>query len=151
MDTLDLTTVPNRVRTSFGWLLNRNATIAHRMVTEGLGAVDADRYQYATLAALDQYGPSSQAALSRTCGIDRSDVVATINELAEQGFVERAVDASDRRRNTITITPAGVERLHRLDAVIAEIQDVVAAPFSAEERDELVRLLTKLLEHHTAK
>ncbi|WP_329374258.1 MarR family winged helix-turn-helix transcriptional regulator [Streptomyces sp. NBC_01483] len=36
--------------------------------------------------------------------MDRSDVVPAINELAEQGCVERTPDPVDRRRNRVTIT-----------------------------------------------
>jgi DNA-binding MarR family transcriptional regulator len=57
--------------------------------------------------ALDELGPASQAEFSRRTAIDRSDMVAIINELTEQGYVERSADSSDGRRNVITITPAG--------------------------------------------
>ncbi|WUE02568.1 winged helix DNA-binding protein [Nonomuraea sp. NBC_00507] len=40
------------------------------------------------------------------------DVVAAIDELAGQGFVERTPDPDDRRRNMVTLTTAG-ERQRR--------------------------------------
>jgi hypothetical protein len=55
-------------------------------------------------------------------------------------------DASDRRRNVITITPAGRRLLRKLDAVMAEIQDELLAPLSARERKQLVSLLTRVLD-----
>jgi DNA-binding MarR family transcriptional regulator len=61
----------------------------------------------AMLAALDEFGPSSQADLGRCTGIDRSDVVAAINAMVERGFVERSPDPSNGRRNIVTITAAG--------------------------------------------
>jgi len=122
---------------------------ASRLVAEGLAAADARGYHYRLLAALEEFGPASQATLGRRTGIDRSDVVATVNELADQGLVERTRDPEDRRRNIITITPVGVQQLWRLDGVLAGIQDELLTPLSADERDELVRLLKQILNHHT--
>jgi MarR family transcriptional regulator, lower aerobic nicotinate degradation pathway regulator len=128
--------------------MTQTAMHAHRLVSEGLAAADARGYHYRLLAALEEFGPASQAALGRRTGIDRSYVVEAVNELADRGLVERARDPEDRRRNIITITPAGVRQLRRLDEVVAGIQDELLVSLSADERDELARLLRKVLEHH---
>jgi DNA-binding MarR family transcriptional regulator len=74
--------------------------------------------------------------------------VATINELADRGLVDRAPDPDDRRRNVITLTPAGRRLLHRLDRRVAQIQDELLAPLSPPERDQLAELLGRILSHH---
>ena len=102
------------------------------------------------LAALEEFGPASQAALGRRTGIDRGYVVEAVNELADRRLVERTWDPEDRRRNIITITPGGVRQLRRLDGVLAGIQDELLAPLSADERDELARLLRQVLDHHAS-
>jgi len=129
-------------------LLTQTATHASRLVSEGFVASGARGYHYRMLAALEEFGPASQASLGRRTGVDRSDVVAAINELEEGGFVERDQDPADRRRNVVTITPAGVGQLRRLDALLAAVQDDLFAPLSAEERGELARLLRRVLDHH---
>src|SRR5690606_36085184 len=101
-------------------------------------------YHFRLLAALDQYGAASQADLGRHTGIDRSDVVATLNDLVGAGLAERAPDPTDRRRNVVTLTAQGATTLDRLDAVLDEVQDAVLAPLKANERKTLVRLLAKL-------
>jgi len=146
--TADDDATPARLRGKPSWLMTRTAMYASRLVSEGLAAADARGYHYRLLAALEEFGPASQAALGRRSGIDRSDVVATVNELADGGLVERTRDPEDRRRNIITITPAGVQQLWRLDGVLAGIQDELLAPLSADERDELARLLRQVLDHH---
>lgn len=139
---------PYRLRGTPSWLVTQAARHASRLVSEGFAAADARGYHYRLLAALEEFGPASQAALGRRGGIDRSDVVAVVNELASGGLVERAPDPEDRRRNIVTITPAGVRQLRRLDGVLAGIQDELLAPLSADERDDLARLLTRVLDHH---
>jgi MarR family transcriptional regulator, lower aerobic nicotinate degradation pathway regulator len=139
---------PARLRSKPSWLVNQAALHAGRLVGEAWAAGDARPYHYAVLAALGEFGRSSQATLSRRCGIDRSDIVAVVNELADRGFVERAPDPTDRRRNVITITPAGEAQLQRLDAALAEAQDALLAPLSVDEREQLARLLTRIVDHH---
>lgn len=130
------------------WLLTQTAAHAGRLVADGFSAVGARGYHYRLLATLEQYGPASQAALGRRSGIHVSDMVATVNELAENGLVERAPDPADRRRNTVTLTAAGKRQLRRLEKQLAERQDELLAPLTPEERFRLAKLLAKLLDHH---
>ncbi|MBY8875808.1 MarR family winged helix-turn-helix transcriptional regulator [Micromonospora sp. PLK6-60] len=139
---------PARLRTTPSWLLTQTAAHAGRLVADGLGAVAARGYHYRLLAALHEGGPASQADLGRRCGIDRSDVVAALNELATRDLIRRDPDPDDRRRNVITLTPAGRRELHRMEQALDHVQTTLLAPLSGPERAELTRLLTALLDHH---
>ena len=130
------------------WLLTQVAVHAHRLASEGFGKVGARGYHYRILAALAEFGPASQADLGRRCNMDRSDVVAAINELSEQHCVERTPDPDDRRRNRVTLTPAGLQQLKRMDQALDRVQDDLLGPLSPAERQTLTRLLTRLLTHH---
>ncbi|MEU8074985.1 MarR family transcriptional regulator [Catellatospora citrea] len=130
------------------WLLTQTAGHAHRLVTDGFSSVHARGYYYRLLATLEEFGPASQATLSRRSGIHVSDMVATINELADGDLVDRAPDPSDRRRNIISLTAAGRRQLRRLEKKLAECQDELLAPLSPQERQQLTELLSKLLDHH---
>ncbi|MGW6908188.1 MarR family winged helix-turn-helix transcriptional regulator [Streptomyces sp. NPDC054940] len=140
---------PDRLRRRASRLLSQLTMRSDRLIGEGLARADARRWHYAVLASLEEYGPGSQAELSRRSGIYRSDMVGVLNELAERDLVERAPDPGDRRRNIITISPQGRRRLRRLDKVLDDLHDELLAPLSPAERDQLVRLLTRLLDHHT--
>lgn len=142
---------PTRVTRLPSWLLTQTAAHAHRLVGEGLGAAGARGYHYRLLATLAEYGPASQADLGRRSGIHFSDIVTALNELAAGGLIDRSPDPADRRRNIITITPAGRDRLRLLDQAVARVQEELLAPLSPGERDQLVRLLTRLLAHHTGR
>ncbi|WP_405801420.1 MarR family winged helix-turn-helix transcriptional regulator [Streptomyces sp. NBC_01506] len=130
------------------WLLTQTANHAHRLVADGFASVGARGYHYRLLATLEEFGPASQAALGRHSGIHVSDMVATVNELAERELVERAMDPADRRRNIITLTAAGRRQLRRLEKQLAVCQDELLAPLSPEERQRLTELLSRLLDHH---
>lgn len=140
---------PDRLRRRASRLLSLMSTQSDRLMNEGLGQVDASKWHYAVLASLQEYGPGSQATLSRRSGIYRSDMVGVLNELAERDLVERAPDPDDRRRNVITITTQGRRHLRRLDKVLDDLHDELLAPLTPAERDQFVQLLTRLLDHHT--
>jgi len=126
------------------WLLSRANARAQGLLADAFGAEGVRGYHFRLLAALDQYGPSSQADLGRHTGIDRSDVVAALNELVERGLAQRQPDLSDRRRNVISLTRRGADTLERLDAVLDDVQEAVLAPLTSGERATLVRLLARL-------
>jgi DNA-binding MarR family transcriptional regulator len=140
--TAPFTNMPN-------WLMTQTAQHAHRLMADGMAAVGARGYHYRTLACLDEVGAASQADLGRRSGIHLSELVATINELVDQQLVERAPDPADRRRNIITITPAGRRRLRRLDEQLTQAQEEPLASRYPDERDQLTRLLRRVFDHHT--
>jgi DNA-binding MarR family transcriptional regulator len=129
------------------WLITRAYAHSHRLLADGFAAAGFRGYHYRLLAALEEFGPASQAALGRRTSIDRSDVVAALNELAARGLIQRSPDPDDRRRNVITITPAGTEQLRTLAPILDGVQDQLLARLSPAERTQLIGLLTRLLEH----
>lgn len=149
MDTADRT-APERLRALPSWLVNQAALLATRLVTDELAGLGLRRHHYSLMTALDEIGPASQADLGRRTTIDRSDVVATVNDLAELGFVERTPDPTDRRRNVVSLTPAGRRRLRQLDRRLAAVQDELLAPLTTRERTQLVDLLTRVIDRRGA-
>lgn len=137
---------PARLRCKPSWLINRASARAHRLIKETMAAAGGHAYHFAILAALDEFGPDSQVRIGQRCGIDQSDMNAMLNELTAQGHVARAADPSDRRRNLITLTPAGQRRLDELDATLSRVQGDLLHALSATERDHLAVLLTRVLD-----
>ncbi|MBQ0905920.1 MarR family transcriptional regulator, partial [Micromonospora sp. U21] len=66
-----------------------------------------------------------------------------------RGLVVRAPDPADRRRNVISLTASGADEARRMAETVDRVQQDLLAPLSAAERDQLTRLLTRLLEHHS--
>jgi DNA-binding MarR family transcriptional regulator len=142
---MDVDGAPDRLRRLPSWLLGQLSVEARRTVGAVFAAHELHRSQYALLAALGEFGPQSQAELAERSGLDRSDVVRFIDELAGRRLLVRERDAADRRRNVVSVSTAGRRLLGRLDVEIAAAQDRFLARLSARERAQLVSLLRRAL------
>jgi DNA-binding MarR family transcriptional regulator len=139
-----LVTALRRVAAKPTWLLSRANARSQRLLADAFAAEGVRGYHFRVLAALDEHGPASQADIGRWTGIDRSDVVAMVDDLVARGLACREPDLADRRRNIITISKRGSVALERLDGILDDVQDAVLAPLTVSERRSLVRLLGKL-------
>ena len=136
---------PARVRAQPSWWLNQAAAVANRLVADELADLGARRHHVSLLAALDETGPASQADLGRRTWIDRSDVVAALDQLAAADLVVREPDPSDRRRNVVRLTPAGRRHLAKLDRRLARAQEALLADLDEPEREQLLALLRRVV------
>src|SRR5215472_11874959 len=103
---------PARLRRLTSWQANKASILGARMTARRmpLGA----RADFAVLAALEEYGPLSQADIGRRLGLDRNDVNGILNRLEGERQVTRQADPADRRRNIVTLTNAGERYLAEL-------------------------------------
>ena len=145
---LDDVRPPVALRHLVSWQAGRLATIGARLTAQRM-PLEA-RSDFAVLACLDETGPLSQADLGRILGLDRNNVNGIVVRLDAAALVIREPDPSDRRRNVVTITTAGLARLRALQEHAAAVQAELLAGLGASERDELVRLLDKVLASHPA-
>ncbi len=138
-------TPPQRLRRLPTWLLNQVANSSTRLIVERMERSGA-RADFAFLAALEEFGAMSQAELGRRLGFDRSDVVAVLDRLGSDALVERSPDPQDRRRNVITVTPAGLRVLDELQDGLDQVQAALLSPLEEQERTQLVLLLQQLID-----
>ena len=91
-------------------------------------------------------GSLSQQAIGELLRIDRTTMVALIDDLEQKGYVKRERNPDDRRAYVITLTAAG----RRAQARAEDAVDANALQFfgrlSEAERAELHRLLARLIE-----
>jgi DNA-binding MarR family transcriptional regulator len=126
------------------WLLGRAHARSQALLADAFAHAGIRGHHFRLLAALEEHGPASQVGLSRTTGIDTSDVVAAINQLAAAGYVRRQADEADRRRNVVLITEAGLAAVDAAGRLVDRVQDAVLEPLTERERATFLRLLAKL-------
>ena len=110
-----------------------------------LSDLDLKSKHYGILIAL-QDGPLTQTELSRALWIDRTTMVAMIDELARLELVERAAHPEDRRAHAVTLTSKGAA-VQRAAALAAdEVEAEFFAALGEKERAKLRELLEKITE-----
>jgi len=140
--------IAKELAASNGFLLARTGLRLKARVVATLEKAGFEGYQYSVLAILGEGARQTQATIASTLGLDPSRMVAVMDALEEEGLIERQRDPSDRRRHVVSITADGKRRLVRLRAIMKDIENEYLAPLSADERETLHRLLTKLAVHN---
>jgi DNA-binding MarR family transcriptional regulator len=138
---------PERLKGQLSRLVGMTAVQTRRVAGDALRAVGAHKDHFVVLAVLAELGPASQAALSGRTRIYTSDLVSVLNDLADGGWVCRAPDPADKRRNVITITGDGERRLAELDRVLDGVNEHIMAPLGPGERAQLFALLGRINAH----
>lgn len=138
---------PSRLSERATWLVSRLHARSFALLNAGFEAHESGLrgYHYRLLAALDEWGPASQAELGRSTGIDRSDVTNALHDLESRGLVERSVDPAHKRRNIVTLTADGGVMLAELDQVVEGVQRDFLAPLTPAQRKQLLDLMGRLL------
>ena len=145
----DLRAAPPSLTGLTTYLLSRTGKIARGRLTGRFAERGLRLWHHAVLAALADFGPHVQRDLAIRLGIDPSDMAKIVDELAGAGNVERARDAADRRRVSVTLTEAGRDVLAELDSEAEAVQDDVLEPLTKAEREQLDELLRKVFTHLT--
>lgn len=107
---------------------------------------DIDGRRLAVLAVLNAGpAPLSQQEAAARLSVDRTTMVALIDDLETKGLVARTPHPADRRKNVITLTPAGEDLLARAGQASWQAELAFLEPLSAAEADQLRDLLRRLL------
>lgn len=107
--------------------------------------------QFAALTVLDQRPRASQRELGRVLDLDRSTIADLVTRMVRRGLIERERDGGDRRRNVLQLTSAGRDELAHLRPRVEAIEPTLTAGLRPRERDELRRLLHRMLEQAAAR
>ena len=140
--------LPEELVSSTIFLLKRLGFAAKEQTLAAYEAAGLHPYHHAILLLLDEGSPETQGSIADALGYDRGQLVGLLDELEEQGLVERRRDPSDRRRHLVRLTPDGKRTLRRLRTLARQIEDEFLAPLTAEERSDLHAVLLRLAEKH---
>ncbi len=89
--------------------------------------------------------PLTMGELSEALSVPLSTATRMIDWLVESGYAMRFPDLDDRRIVRVALTETGQELSHTINEFIQQRSEQVLSEFTPQERDELVRLLQKLV------
>jgi DNA-binding MarR family transcriptional regulator len=102
--------------------------------------------QFGVLVLIRENPGLSQSALAKGLGIERSTMVAVIDRLQAQGWVERVTSKTDRRSYALALTPSGREVLARATPLVLAHEREIAASLGPGEREALIGMLARIAE-----
>ncbi len=139
---------PEELIASSAFLLKRLGMLAKEQSIGAYTGTGLAPYHHAVLVALNESSHDTQGAIADALGYDRGLLVGLLDELEEQGLVQRHRDPSDRRRHIVELTPEGKRTLGRLRTLSRRIENELLAPLDEQERLQLHALLLRLAETH---
>jgi DNA-binding MarR family transcriptional regulator len=86
----------------------------------------------------------TQSLLAAATQLDRSTMVAVIDQLESRGLVERRASPTDRRSNALVLTAAGEKLLKQLKRRVKLHEARIAEAMTPEESATLVKLLGRI-------
>ena len=113
---------PERLKGQLSRLVGMTAAQTRRVAGDALGAVGAHKDHFVVLAALAEFGPASQVALSGRTPIYKSDLVSVLNDLADGGWIRRTPDPADGRYTLAILTDLG--RAKAAEAAPGHVEEV---------------------------
>jgi DNA-binding MarR family transcriptional regulator len=140
--------LPDELLASTTFLLKRLGFAAKERAMEAYERTGLGPYHHAVLLVLDEGERETQGSIADALGYDRGQLVGLLDELEEQGFIERRRDPTDRRRHTVRMTPEGERELAKLRMLAQTLEDEFLGTLDAGERAQLHAILRHLAERH---
>jgi DNA-binding MarR family transcriptional regulator len=140
--------LPEELVASTTFLLKRLGFAAKDRSMEAFEESGLHPYHYAVVVAVGEGSHETQGAIADRLGYDKGQLVGLLDELEERGLIDRRRDPNDRRRHLVSLTPEGKRMLHKLRAVVQQVEDEFLSPLNDDERASLHALLLRLAEKH---
>lgn len=98
------------------------------------------------LAALKDGDGKTQKELAILTDVEQPSMAQLLARMERDGLITRTASSHDRRSSIVTLPPDAMGRLEPGRDVLRRVDEDACACLSEDERDTLVRLLTKLIE-----
>ncbi len=89
----------------------------------------------------------SQRELAKAMGLAPATVAASLKTLERDGYVARAADDRDARRNRVTLTGKGREAVEACGRAFRSVDEQMLSGFSRQEREQLTGFFSRMLEN----
>jgi DNA-binding MarR family transcriptional regulator len=128
-----------------GYLLKHANLRFSALSTSALAPFGIDGREWAALVSLHDEDPLSQREGARRLGIDRTTMVALVDELESKGLVERRPHPDDRRKNIVALTAKGRETLVRAARAVGKAEQRFFEPLSQADVLRFKNILRRLV------
>jgi MarR family transcriptional regulator, transcriptional regulator for hemolysin len=139
------TSPPQRTARDLTGLLNRAGHLLSIQLAAALEEADlTPRMQCVLVHAAGN--TRTQVELAELADLDKTTMVATVDELERRGFAERVPSPSDRRARIIRVTKAGQQAAARGQRIVDRVHAQALGALVAGEREGFIQALALLAE-----
>jgi DNA-binding MarR family transcriptional regulator len=132
---------------SIGYLIKRCGVLMNEIAEKRFESQSISFTQWVVLAQLAQHPHQTPTELSNHLGHDMGALTRLVDDLQDKKLVRRERSEEDRRAVRITVTAEGRRLAHTAKALVLELANRLAEPYSRSETDQLISLLQRLLAH----
>ncbi len=129
---------------SLGFLLHDVSRLLRKRFDRRARTIGLTRAQWSVLAHLSRNEGINQAALADILEIEPITLVHQLDKLEAAGWIERRLDAADRRVRLLFITATGRKILEKMQVLGAETRAEALAGIPAAEHEALIETLLKV-------
>ena len=132
----------------FGELIKRLSTIYEKRANRNMQAQNVTVSQMLMLSLLDLQpgGTMPLKELERACGVAQSTAAGVVVRLEKKNLIRAVGDPADRRVKILQITDAGREICAAAEADMKAFDRGMLSCLSDGEREQLLRLMTRVYE-----
>ncbi len=127
-----------------GYNLKRAYVIVQTDFRKALGDDGMSARVFSALSLCVRFPNITQSELARMMGIERSGLVAIVDELEAKGHLVRASVPGDRRVQALVPTDAGRTAYSAAIKTVRAHEDLLFSDMSAQEKETLLALLKKI-------
>lgn len=127
-----------------GYNLKRAYVILQTDFRRALGEDGFAPRVFSALSLVVQYPNITQSELARMLGIERSGLVAIVDDLEGRGLLKRTFVPGDRRVQALVPTKEGIAAYADARARVRAHEETLLSNLTAEERETLIALLRKI-------
>jgi DNA-binding MarR family transcriptional regulator len=140
---------PERTERDITGLLNMAGHALSNRLAAALADVDlTPRMQCVLVHALEE--ERTQIQLAALADLDKTTMVATVDELEARGLAERRPSATDRRARIIAVTDKGRSAAEEGQQIVDRVHADALDGLSAGDRSAFVEALTRLADYKGA-
>jgi DNA-binding MarR family transcriptional regulator len=134
-----------RIDDQIGLFIRRAHQRASAIFSAHFADANLSPLQFTTLVKVRDEGRVSQNQLGRLVHTDPATIMGVVNRLSDRNLLRRLPDPNDRRRTMLAITSDGLKLTEELEVAGHAVTSETLAPLEPAERQELYRLLAKIL------
>ena len=140
--------IPDVVLDRMGFLLNRSAQKFREVTEEALKPHGLTGKHLGLMVLIRESGALPQQEIGKCLHVDRTTMVAFVDDLERLGLVERRAHPDDRRAHAVSLTAKGRDLLPKALQLGVTAERKFLSALSTADRKALGRILKRLVLHH---